>query len=254
MRIKEIITEAINYTEYARQTAEKFGVPFSLVYHAMHKETGHLRDPAARAQAVSRAGARGVMQLMPDTAKALGVQDITNPAQNIEAGVKYLGQLYNKFGDPIKALAAYNAGPGKLNRLINKYGDDYIKKLPRETRNYVADYSDSIDKMQRPDPLNVPPSKHPYRDMATTALAAVTGSKDAIAADKPPRAIPPTPPSAPPVITPAPTAVPDYTIKKGQTLSSIAKQHGTTIDQIMSLNPNIKDPNKIVAGSSLKLK
>lgn len=271
MKIREIITEdnSHHYYEYARQTAEKMGVPFSMVAHAMNKETGHLQNWADKAKAVSKAGAVGVMQLMPKTAKGLGVKDVRDPKQNIEAGVRYLGQLYNRFGgDPVKALAGYNTGPGNLNRLIRKYGDDYVKKLPRETRGYVADYNDQMDNIRKPDTMVATPSKHPYRDMATTALAAVTGSRDAYGADMPPRSTAfkptqdvnfqtstqPQSTATPQATTPTtqPTAPSDYTIKSGQTLSSIAKQHGTTVDQIMAMNPSIKDPNKISAGATIR--
>jgi soluble lytic murein transglycosylase-like protein len=66
-------------------------------------------------QAISKVGARGLMQLMPQTADSLGVQDIFDPEENVSGGVKYLKQLLNEFGGEIKlALAAYNAGSRKV--------------------------------------------------------------------------------------------------------------------------------------------
>jgi soluble lytic murein transglycosylase-like protein len=66
-------------------------------------------------QAVSKVGAGGLMQLMPQTADSLGVQDIFDPEENVSGGVKYLKQLLNEFGGEIKlALAAYNAGSRKV--------------------------------------------------------------------------------------------------------------------------------------------
>jgi soluble lytic murein transglycosylase-like protein len=80
--------------------------------------------------AVSPKGAEGLMQLMPPTARMLGVEDSFDPAQNIEAGVKYLKYLQNLYKDDRLALAAYNAGPGAVDR---------FKQIPPypETQKYV---------------------------------------------------------------------------------------------------------------------
>lgn len=87
-------------------------------------------------KAVSKRGARGLMQLMPRTAKSLGVKDVFNPEQNIHAGVKYFSQLLNKFdGDHSLALAAYNAGSRKVKKYNGvppyKTTKRYIKKVFR---------------------------------------------------------------------------------------------------------------------------
>ena len=72
-------------------------------------------ESAGRADAVSSAGAQGLMQLIPDTAKRFGVSDVTDPVQNIKGGVAYLDWLMGEFdGDPVMVLAGYNAGEGAV--------------------------------------------------------------------------------------------------------------------------------------------
>ncbi|MCW5968226.1 MAG: lytic transglycosylase domain-containing protein [Blastocatellales bacterium] len=108
------------------RNAARHGVDPMLIYYVMREESGFNR------RAVSRAGARGLMQLMPDTARRFGVRDIHDPAQNIEAGTKYLKTLLGLFDGDVKlALAAYNAGEGTVLR--------YGRRIPpyAETRNYV---------------------------------------------------------------------------------------------------------------------
>jgi hypothetical protein len=158
MRAKEFIFENNELNAYAKQMSEKYGVPFSLVQHAMHKETGHIQDPNQRAKAVSKKGAGGIMQLMPATAKGLGVTDRFDPYQNIEGGTKYLSQLYQKYKDPVLALAAYNAGPAN----VDKY-----KGVPpfKQTQNYVSGYDPNIDKVvQKPKTVAPVPTQPSFKD------------------------------------------------------------------------------------------
>lgn len=83
-------------------------------------------------QAVSHVGAQGLMQLMPETAKELGVEDSFDPQQNLLGGSRYLKQLLDKYeGDLDKALAAYNWGQGNVDRRG-------LEQMPLETRNYLA--------------------------------------------------------------------------------------------------------------------
>lgn len=104
-------------------------------------------------QAVSHRGAQGLMQLMPHTAKSLGVEDSFNPAMNIDGGVRYFKQLLNRFsGDVRLALAAYNAG----SRYVHKYGGvppfgatkRYIKKVLRYHKQFQTETASG----QTPDP------------------------------------------------------------------------------------------------------
>ena len=85
-----------------------------------------------RPEAVSRAGAMGVMQLMPGTAAGLGVTDAFDPRQNIMGGAKYIRQMLDRYdGDIRLALAAYNAGPGTVNRHggVPSFTENYINKV-----------------------------------------------------------------------------------------------------------------------------
>jgi soluble lytic murein transglycosylase-like protein len=88
-------------------------------------------------EAKSGCGARGLMQLMPDTAKELGV-DPTRWQDNIHGGLKYMKRLKAQFGSIDKALAAYNWGPGHLSKLLSEHPGDWRAHLPLETQNYLT--------------------------------------------------------------------------------------------------------------------
>jgi len=111
------------YLEIAKRAARRNGIPENLFLRLVQQESGW------RADAVSHKGAIGLAQLMPRTARLLGV-DPRDPHQNLEGGARYLAAQYRKFGSWRLALAAYNAGPGA----VEKYND-----VPpyKETRNYV---------------------------------------------------------------------------------------------------------------------
>lgn len=109
---------------YITANAQAAGIDPALVEAIIANESGF--DP----KATSRAGARGLMQLMPETAASLGVLDPYDPAQNVRGGTRYLRSLLDRFGDLELAVAAYNAGAGAVER----YGG--IPPYP-ETQNYV---------------------------------------------------------------------------------------------------------------------
>lgn len=91
--------------------AQRHGIDPQVFTNLVRQESGF--DP----EAGSSAGARGLCQLMPGTAAGLGVRDLTDPAQSLEGGATYLRQQLDRFGgDYVKALAAYNAGPGAVER------------------------------------------------------------------------------------------------------------------------------------------
>jgi hypothetical protein len=120
------------YEDMVVAEAQRIGLDPSMALHVLYKETGNLKNPES---ARSKAGALGVMQLMPKTAKSLGV-DPLNPEENIRGGVMYLKQMYDKYQDPTLAYAAYNAGPGRVDKAL-KSGQG-IASLPRETQNYIV--------------------------------------------------------------------------------------------------------------------
>jgi soluble lytic murein transglycosylase-like protein len=125
------------------QVSSRHQVDPALVKAIIMAESGY--NP----KAISKKGAKGLMQLMPSTAQALGVEDIFNPKQNISGGVRYFKQLVNRFDGDIKlALAAYNAGSRNVRQYqgippfkstqyyikkVFKYYQLYKDKMPGET-------------------------------------------------------------------------------------------------------------------------
>jgi soluble lytic murein transglycosylase-like protein len=111
------------YLEAAKAAARRHGVPEDLFLRLVQKESGW--NPGA----VSHKGATGLAQLMPATARRLGV-NMTDPHDNLDGGARYLRMMYDRFGDWKLALAAYNAGP----EAVEKHGG-----VPpyAETRGYV---------------------------------------------------------------------------------------------------------------------
>jgi hypothetical protein len=114
-----------------REVSDRYRVDPALVRAVIQTESNW------NTSAISRKGARGLMQLVPGTAQQLGVNNAFDPQQNLDAGVRYLHKLLERYnGDLDKALAAYNAGPGAVDRAggIPRY---------RETREYVQKVTDS---------------------------------------------------------------------------------------------------------------
>jgi soluble lytic murein transglycosylase-like protein len=136
------------------EVAERYHVDPALIRAVVETESHW--NPAA----VSRRGALGLMQLVPETAQRMGVNDVFDPKQNLDGGVHYLRSLLERYnGDLDKALAAYNAGPGAVDRAggIPRY---------RETRKYVQKVTDSYFRPGSDRLSSVFGSHHPiYREV-----------------------------------------------------------------------------------------
>jgi len=125
LELPEAAPQRAEINKIAERYAHQYRVPSSLVKAVIEAESGY------DAKAISPKGAMGLMQLMPATASALGVDDPYSPDENIRGGVGFLKGLLERYdNDYKKALAAYNAGPGA----VDKYGG-----IPeyRETKDYV---------------------------------------------------------------------------------------------------------------------
>jgi|MudIll2142460700_1097286.scaffolds.fasta_scaffold309579_1 soluble lytic murein transglycosylase-like protein len=126
------------YDPVIRETSKRYDVDYALVKAVIKAESNF--DP----QAISRAGAKGLMQLMPGTAKALGVNDSFHPEDNIDGGVRYLRYLLDSFNGNLQlALAAYNAGEEAVSRYsgIPPYQETrtYVQRVLRYFQNYTSD-------------------------------------------------------------------------------------------------------------------
>ena len=149
---------AKKYEPLVQQAAVKNGVPLPLAMGMLSQES------QGNPNAVSPAGAAGLTQLMPGTAKDLGVKNVFDPAENVNGGVNYLGQMLKKYnGNQRLALMGYNWGPGNTDNWLKTGADP--DKIPAETRNYIqkvqgyaASYGSkadvkamTLDLMARPD-------------------------------------------------------------------------------------------------------
>ncbi len=125
-QMKGFTTGDMMIDSFIVDSSRRYGIDPLLIYAQMHQESSF------KLKALSYKGASGLMQLMPATARRLGVTNIYDPKQNIEGGVKYMRMLLDMFGQDVNlALAGYNAGEGA----VMKYGNN----IPpyNETREYV---------------------------------------------------------------------------------------------------------------------
>ena len=103
--------QSSSFDDILKNAAQRYGLDPALLKAVAHAESNF--SPLA----VSHTGAKGIMQLMDATARQLGVEDSFDPAQNIEGGARFLRQLLDRYdGNEMLAVAAYNAGPGAIER------------------------------------------------------------------------------------------------------------------------------------------
>lgn len=132
---EELSGQETAYDSIIQQASRFHGVEPSLVKAVIAAESSF------NTRAVSGAGAKGLMQLMDQTGRGLGVTNPYDPSQNIQGGTRYLSNLLSKYnGNQGVALAAYNAGPGRVDRLGITSDEELMAKLhllPSETQRYV---------------------------------------------------------------------------------------------------------------------
>ena len=124
----------LDIVSLVRRAAGRHNIDPNLIYAVIRHESNF--DPFA----ISHKGARGLMQLMPDTASRFGVKDIFDPAENVDGGTRFLRHLLDRYeGDRIRALAAYNAGEAAVERYggVPPYAEtlDYVDRV---SRSYVT--------------------------------------------------------------------------------------------------------------------
>lgn len=131
-------TSGKDYDPHVQEAARKYELPAALIKAVIAAES------AFNPRAISRKGAQGLMQLMPDTARELAVQDVWDPAQNIDGGARYLRKLWTQYdGDLFRTLSAYNAGPEAVKRARGSIPNiaetqDYVRRVLALYQAYIG--------------------------------------------------------------------------------------------------------------------
>jgi soluble lytic murein transglycosylase-like protein len=134
------------YNNFIQEGSQRFNIPEPLIRAVMAVESAN--NPAA----ISEAGAQGLMQLMPATAAAMGVNEVLDPRQNILGGVRYLRTLANTFGgDLVLTLAAYNAGHKAVFRYMGIPPIDETQQYVRRVLHLYNYYKQQSKDVEKPD-------------------------------------------------------------------------------------------------------
>ncbi|MEN9501182.1 MAG: hypothetical protein RI964_467 [Pseudomonadota bacterium] len=140
---KTLNKKADPYSKIIEKAAKKYDVDAALIKSVIASES------CFREMVTSCKGAAGLMQLMPATAEDLGVFDIYDPKENIDAGTRYLARLLKRYdGSVTHAIAAYNAGEGRIER------DAPVTITFKETRGYITNVLTALTKLESPQPTN----------------------------------------------------------------------------------------------------
>jgi SLT domain-containing protein len=154
--------------QFAAQQAVRYGLTPEMFLAQIKQESNW------NTNAVSRVGAQGLGQIMPATAKELGVKNVNDPYENIEASARYMGQLKNRFGSEDYARLAYNWGQGNVASYLRTGKGAKGQSIPKEAEEYNTRIYSHAGKGTN-DPMATMASYKPRRDVAQSAPTANNG-------------------------------------------------------------------------------